>query len=367
MRFRPFELERYFAQHEFSAPYLLCSSDSESVTVGDLLALEPNARQRFEALGLGYTESLGAPALREAIATLYEKTPAANVLVHAGAEEAIYAFGHAMLGAGDHVVVHWPCYQSLAEVPRQAGADVSRWEADPERGWKLDLLQLEKLLRPNTRAIIVNTPHNPTGFQFDHESFAALVAIARARDLLLFVDEVYRGLEHDEAARLPAVCDVYEKGISLGVLSKSLGLPGLRIGWIATHHREVFERMAAFKDYLTICNSAPSEFLATLALRHRDSLLRRNRRLAVENLGLLDAFFARHPDRFRWVRPSVGCIAFPRLREGDAAVLASRVLAKEGVLLAPGSRFDYAPEYFRVGFGRKNFPEALRRFEVALT
>jgi aspartate/methionine/tyrosine aminotransferase len=367
MRYSSFALERYFARHEFSARYLLCSSDGESVRLGELLDLESGARERFEALWLGYTESQGAPTLREAIASTYEATSAAQILVHSGAEEAIFNFGHSVLAPGDHVIVQWPCYQSLAEVPRQAGAGVSRWEADPERGWELDLSALSKLLRPETRAIVVNTPHNPTGFQFARDSFGALVDFARRHGLLLFVDEVYRGLEHAPETRLPAVCDVYEKGVSLGVMSKSLGLPGLRIGWIATHDRDVFERMAAFKDYLTICNSAPSEFLATLALRHREKLLDRNRRLAVAHLRLLDAFFERHRERFRCVLPKAGCIAFPRLRSGDAEALAERALDRAGVLLAPGKQFDYAPEFFRIGFGRANFPEALERFESVLT
>ena len=367
MKFPPFALERYFAEHEFSAPYLLCSSDCESMPLKDLLALEPGAHEAFGELWLGYTESLGAPTLREAIAKLYDKVAAEQVLVHTGAQEAIFNFGHAVLDVGDHVIVHTPCYQSLAEVPKTIGCRVSRWEANPKDGWEMDVSALRQLLTPKTRAIILNSPHNPTGYQMGSEKFAAVVAVAREARCLLFVDEVYRGLEHDAADRLPAACDVYENAISLGVMSKSLGLPGLRIGWIATQNRAVFEKMAQFKDYTTICNSAPSEFLSTLALRHSQKILTRNRELAQANLRLLDAFFTRHDEQFDWVKPKVGCIAFPRLRSGDADVFAETILRRTGVLLAPGSRFDYDRSYFRMGFGRKNFSDALGRFEDALS
>ncbi len=368
MRIPRFELERFFAEYEFSTPYLLCASDCESMSVSELLAFEPDAEEAFRELRLGYTESPGHPALRAAVAGLYEGIGADDVLVHAGAEEAIFNFANSVLAPGDHVIVHTPCYQSLLEVPRAAGCEVSAWTAQEDDGWSLSLDALERLIRPNTRAVIVNLPHNPTGYLMAPAAFARLVEILRAHGAILFCDEVYRLLEHDAADRLPAACDSYENAVSLGVMSKSYGLAGLRIGWIATRNREIYQAMAGFKDYTTICSSAPSEFLATLALRHGERIVARNRHIIEGNIVLLDGFFERWKDAFSWNRPKAGPVAFPRY-DGDGGVeaLCRDLVAAKGVLLAPAYTFGHGERHFRVGFGRRNLAEALARFEAHLT
>ena len=147
--------------------------------------------------------------------------------------------------------------------------------------------------------------------------YLALNALAQEHGILLFSDEVYRELEYDPADRLPSACDINPEAVSLGVMSKAYGLAGLRIGWIATHNAPVLARMAALKDYTTICSSAPSEYLSELALRHREQIAGRNLQIIQDNLSLLDAFFASHADRFEWVRPKAGPIAFPRLSGED--------------------------------------------------
>ena len=303
MNLSPFKLERYFAQYEFNVEYLLCSSDCQSFSIQELLALEPGASQRFQEHWLGYTESQGSPSLRHEIARVYEAIAPHQVLVHSGAEEAIFLFMHAVLHAGDHVIVHSPCYQSLGEVAHSIGCEVTHWLATERDGWALNLDELQHRIRPHTRAIVVNTPHNPTGFLMSHTDFAALNRLAQARGIFLLSDEVYRESEYRAEDRLPAACDVNDTAVSLGVMSKTYGLPGLRIGWIATRNADVLSRMAALKDYTTICNSAPSEFLAELALRHRHVLVERNITIIRHNLDLLDGFFARHIDEFVWQRP----------------------------------------------------------------
>jgi aspartate/methionine/tyrosine aminotransferase len=368
MRIPPFELERYFAEYEFHVPYLLSSSDCQSLSIQELLDLDPGAVDDFHRVWLGYTESQGSPALREEIAGLYEQVGPDQVLVHSGAEEAIFNFMHAVLTPADHVVAHWPCYQSLEAVARSIGCQVTRWVAREDNGWELDLDFLEDRLQPNTRAVVVNCPHNPTGYLMSHDKWRELLRLSKERGFLVFSDEVYRLLEYQPEDRLPALCDLDERGVSLGVVSKSFGLAGLRIGWIATRNRDVYQSMAAFKDYTTICNSAPSEFLATLALRHKDRVIARNRGIVLDNLQVLDAFFARHRDRFHWHRPQAGPIAFPSLlRERDAELFCQRLVREAGVLLLPGTVYDGAhSRNFRIGFGRENLPEAIRRLEAFL-
>jgi len=366
MELRSFELERYFAQYEFTTRYLLCCSDCESVTVADLLSLEPEARERFDQHWLGYTESVGAASLRQEITRLYPGIGPEQILVHSGAEEAIFLFMQAALKPGDHVIVQWPCYQSLYEVARSLGAEVTFWRGHEEDGWAPDLDELKAALRPNTRAIVVNTPHNPTGYLMPAAEYAALNQLALEHKIVLFSDEVYRESEYDAAGRLPSACQINPLAVSLGVVSKTYGLPGLRIGWVATQNSDIYARMAALKDYTSICNSAPSEFLAELALRHREQLAARNLEIIRGNLQVLEGFFARHAQQFTWVRPVAGPIAYPELHGEAVEAFCHELVTRQGVLLLPGTTYGDDSNHFRIGFGRKNMPEAVENLELFL-
>lgn len=366
MNLPPFKLERYFAKYEFNTEYLLCSSDCESMSIADLLAIEEDAAEKFQHVWLGYTESTGSPALRAEICGLYESVQPEEILVHAGAEEAIFLFMFAAFKESDHVIIHSPGYQSLAEVARAAGCDVSPWRAREENRWALDLDELRHLMRTNTKAIIINTPHNPTGNLMSRKDYEAVHRFARENNLLLFSDEVYRESEYESAARLPAACDLGEYAISLGVTSKTYGLAGLRIGWIATKNRKIYEKMASLKDYTTICNSAPSEFLAEVAMRNRVKLAERNLGLIKNNVAVMDDFFNHHTDLFTWIRPHAGSMAFPRLLRNDIEEFCDDLVKKVGVLLLPGSVYDDSRNHFRLGLGRKNLPQAVERLEIYL-
>ncbi|MCL5611963.1 MAG: aminotransferase class I/II-fold pyridoxal phosphate-dependent enzyme [Chloroflexi bacterium] len=367
MQLPDFKLERYFAKYEFNTEYLLCSSDCEAMSIADLLPFEPGAAEKFQQVWLGYTESQGSPTLRKEICGLYETIQPEHVLVHTGAGEAIFLFMHAMLKAGDHAIVHSPGYQSLAEVARGIGCEVNSWLAREENNWALDLDELPKLLRKNTKLIVINTPHNPTGYLMPRADFDAVNRFARENNLLLFSDEVYRESEYDPATRLPAACDLGEHAVSLGVTSKTYGLAGLRIGWIATRNKNIYQRMAALKDYTTICNSAPSEFLAEVAMRHRLKLAGRNLDIIKSNLTVIDGLMQRHADLFSWVRPRAGSMAFPRLLKGDIETFCDELVHEAGVLLLPGTTYDDTANHFRLGLGRKNLPEAVARLEEFLT
>jgi aspartate/methionine/tyrosine aminotransferase len=363
MNLPPFKLERYFAKYEFNTEYMLCSSDCEAIPIADLLAFEPGAAEKFQQVWLGYTESQGSPALRKEIAKIYSTVQPEEILVHTGAEEAIFLFMHAALKENDHVIVHAPHYQSLSEVAKSIGCLVSPWMAREENKWALDMDELRHLVQSSTKAIIVNTPHNPTGYLMSSADFEAVNKFAREKNLLLFSDEVYRESEYDPGARLPAACDLGEHAISLGVTSKTYGLAGLRIGWIATKNKKIYERMASLKDYTTICNSAPSEFLAEVAMRHRQKLAGQNLEIIKHNLTIIDGLFLRHADLFTWIRPQAGSMGFPRLLKGDVDTFCDEVVKKAGVLLLPGTMYDDAHNHFRLGLGRKNLPEAVERLE----
>ena len=365
MLISPFALERYFAKHEFSAPHLLCCSDCEAMTLSELLAFEPDAQEQFGKLWLGYTEAQGCPDLRRTIASLYETTSADDILVHVGAEEAIFNFMNVVLEKGDHVIVHAPRYQSLGAVAEAIGCEVTDWLAKSDSNWSLDLDELQKLLKPKTKLLVVNLPHNPTGQLMPKVDFLRLVQLSQERGFIIFCDEVYRLLESDENSRLPALVDLDERGVSLGVMSKSFGLAGLRLGWIATRNKKIYSKMAAFKDYTTICSPAPSEFLANLALRHHERLVARNRQIIKENITLFIEFITKWQKFFHWTPPVAGPVAFPKLTINDSAEdFCEELVQKAGVMLAPGHLFgESSKSHFRVGFGRKSFACSLGHFD----
>ena len=270
MRIAPFKLERYFAQYEFKVKYLLSPSDCESLSMAELLHLaDPDSLKLWNELRLSYTESPGHPILRDEVSRLYEIIAPDDVMI-ATPEEAIFVAMHTLLRPGDQVVSIFPAYQSLYEIARAIGCDVTPWTLGLDAsGWRLDLGQLGHALTERTRLIVLNFPHNPTGYLPARDELEAIVHLARKRGLYVFCDEMYRWMEYDPARRLPAMCDLYEKGISLSGLSKTFGLPGLRIGWLVTRERALVEQFLAFKDYTTICSSAPSEVLSIMALRAR--------------------------------------------------------------------------------------------------
>lgn len=326
MRVPAFELEVFFGRYEFSTPYLLAQSDCEAMSIDALLRLEPDpaaAQRDFLNTSLGYGENNGRPDLRRAVARLYTSMAEENVLMFTGAQEGIFACMNTLLEPGDHVVCMFPAYQSLYEVARSLGCHVDFWHLrQTEAGWQADMDELAALVRPDTRAIVLNTPHNPTGFTLNKAQTDALCALARKSGAWIFCDEVYRGLgwnDKGETAEVaPWIADTYERGISLGVLSKAYGLPGLRVGWLACRDAELMEGIARYKNYLSICGATPSEALAIVALRHGPELLEKNSRIIAENLQTADAFFARHKHLFTYNRPQAGPIGFPRMRVSES-------------------------------------------------
>ena len=367
MRIKDFKLEEYFAKYEFTVEYSLCSSDCESFSVNELLTLEKDSLKDLKEVRLGYTESLGNPLLREEISKLYSDIKPEEIIVFSGAQEGIFVFMNVLLKKGDHVIVQYPAYQSLYEIANAIGCKVTKWIMRDENNWELDLKFLESNIENSTKCIVVNFPHNPTGYLISKENYDKIIKLAKENDIYILSDEVYKFLEYNKADRLPSACDLYEKGISINVMSKAFGLAGLRIGWIATKNKALFKKIASFKNYTTICNSALSEFFSILALRNKDKIINRNLDIINKNLNLLDNFFNKYKNIFYWVKPIASSIAFPRLIiDTNVEAFCFDLIKEKGVLLMPGTNYDYGDHHFRIGFGRKNMPEALKKLEEYL-
>jgi len=357
-RLPDFNLEVYLGKWEFAARWHITPSDAQTLTIRELLALaDPAERAAWEELPLGYIETWGTPKLRAAITATYKGIAPDDVLAFAGAEEGIYCAMHALLSSDDHALVVTPNYQSAEQVPLSLCA-TEGVALRPERNWDLDLDELAAKIRPNTKLISINFPHNPTGKIIDRATFDALVALCRKHGIWLFSDEVYRGLEIDPARQLPAVTEVYERGLSLGVMSKAYGLPGLRIGWVLSKDHALLSQMERIKHYLSICNAGPSEHLAIIALKARDKVIGRNVALVRENLQAVERFFAEYPGLFEWYRPDGGCVAYPRYLGTDGVeAFARRLVEEAGIVVLPSSIYRSSlgptpPDRFRIGFGR---------------
>ena len=362
MSIAPFRLERYFAQYEFKVKYLLSPSDCESLAMAELVSMAaPASLELWQGLRLRYTESQGHPLLRGEVARLYQHISPGNIII-AAPEEAIFIAMQTLLKPGDQVVAIAPAYQSLHEIARSIGCELINWNLTPgpHATWRLDLDQLKDSLTTRTRMLVINFPHNPTGHMLTCNDLDSVIQLARKHGLYLFSDEMYRLLEYEPATRLPAVCDLYEKGISLSGLSKSFALPGLRIGWLATQESALMESWLSFKDYTTICNSAPGEILAIIALQNKERIIRRNLDIIHENIVNAEQFFGRHAQHFSWFSPKAGSVAFPKWL-GDLPVeqFCQDVFEKQGVMIVPGSLFGFHGNHFRVGLGRRNLPAAL--------
>ena len=365
---RNFILETFLSKWEFNARYHMTASDIQSMSVSDLLALgSDEERQYFHDLQLSYTETYGAPVLRQEIANTYDIAKPEDILCFAGAEEGVYVAMKVLLDKDDHAIVVVPNYQAAETLPLEI-CDVTGVPLDPDNNWALDLDQIRAAIRPNTKLISINFPNNPTGAILDRSCFDGLIELCRAHDIYLFSDEVYRLIERDPTLRLPQVGDVYEKGLSLNVMSKAYGLPGLRIGWIMCRDRDLLQKMERYKHYLSICNSAPSEWLTVIALRARETILNKNRALVNDNAAKLTAFFDEFPELFDWQQPDGGCVGFPAyIGPGSTDEFCENLISKSGILLLPPKIYqsELLPiswNRFRIGFGRKDIESGLAAF-----
>lgn len=368
MKIETFPLERWMTTYEQRVDCDIAESGISPLTVNDVLDLaEPGAREatlaRLLDLRLGYSEAPGSLALRSALAELYRATGPDEILVTTGAIEANFLLFNVLLSVGDHVVVVHPAYQQLESVPKAIGCEISRWRPREENGFRFDVDDLERLVRPETRLVVVNTPHNPTGAMLSAGNVRRVYDLAEAVGATVMVDEAYRWLEVPGGGPLASpVRDLGPRGISVGTFSKPFGLPGLRIGWMAAPD-EVVAQCWALRDYVSLSPGKLNDALAVLALGGRDRLVERTRMIVERNLATAERWFAEHADLATWTPPRGGLLAVIRYSaEVPSLVLANRLAEEYGVMLAPGSAFGYEG-FLRIGIGQDPtiFAEGLER------
>lgn len=366
MTLTDFKLERYFAKYEFTTKHLLSSSDCDGYPLQYILDCATAAeRKLYDEIKLGYTDSPGSLFLREAIARQY-KTITPDKVVVTSPGEANFALMNVLLKPGDHVICMSPAYQSLYQIAEDLTASVSYWKPATEN-WHFRPADLAALVTPSTKLIIVNFPHNPTGFLPNAAEQKQIVDIARQHNTVLFADEMYHQLVHDDKDQIPAFCDLYENAVSLWGMAKSFGLAGLRMGWLASHNQKILDQVLAFKDYLTICNNPISEVLTTIALNHKEKFITPNVAKIKQNISLFEKFASEHANTFLLNRPTAGSTAFVKLVNGETAMnFSDRAVREAGIMLLPSEMFDYGTQHLRIGFGRASMPQSLDAFKKYL-
>lgn len=368
MKIETFALERWMTAWETKTPFDIAESGIFPMTARELLDLEPQgerdrAIERLLDLRLGYSEACGSLELRSHLAQTYRDTGPEEILVTTGAIEANFLLFNVLLEPGDHVVAVHPAYQQLFSVPRALGCDVALWELRAEEGFRFDLEELERLVTPRTRLIIINSPHNPTGAMLSTDELRRIDRLAASVGARILSDEAYRWLEIPGGDPLPPpMRDLGKTGVSVGTLSKPFGLPGLRIGWIAGP-RDLIAACWAMRDYISLSPGKLNDALAVLALRHRDRIVDRMRSIVARNLETARSWFAEHAEVVSWKPPRAGLLSLMRYELDIPSLELANVLAeKYGVMLAPGSAFG-VEHHLRIGIGQEPsvFAEGLRR------
>ena len=363
MKIKEFKLERLFARYSSIAKYKLSQSACEECTMQEILDMaDDECRGMWDNLSLGYTDMMGFAPLREAVAERFTTVRPSDIL-ELVPEEGIFIFMNTLLDPGDEVIVMKPCLPSLYEIPRALGCKIIKWPLEETTyGWNLDFNFLAENISPKTKLLVLNIPNNPTGYIPVKTEMDRILNIADKMGTWVFCEETYRGMEHDPAAALPSLSDMYPRATTIGGINK-YGLAGTRMGWLVTKNRNVLENCAIYKDYTTLCNNAPGEILATIAMRNAEYLLQRNHKIVLENLNIAQKFFKKHKKTLEWIEPNGGSTAFPRLNKRfDVTEMCEKAMNEKELLIIGERAFGIETNNFRLGLGRTDFQEALDVF-----
>lgn len=350
MKIAHFGVEEWLNTWEKKATYDISQSSVEALTLEELVGLDgTTVKDFFEGLSqkpLDYGWIEGSDSFKELVSSLYKQVEPENILQTNGATGANLLALYALIEPGDHVVSMLPTYQQLYDIPRSLGAHVEFVELKEEEQWQLDLNELKSKLKPETKMICLNSANNPTGTLLDTPTLKAIVDMAREVDAYILIDEVYSPLTHE--GDFTSIADLYEKGVSTNSLSKTYSVPGLRIGWTASS-KELADIFRKYRDYTMICGGVLSDELAVHALKNKDKILERNRKIVKENLEILNQWVEKEP-RVSLVSPYYVSTSFIKLDiPQDDQSFCIDLLEETGVLLVPGSSFDY-PGHARLGY-----------------
>jgi len=359
MQLKPFLLDMWLDAYEHDIEFNLAASEGPRWTLNEILNLATeDERQRFLNHKLGYSRPAGAEGLRAAIADMQEVDVEA-VQVVTGASEAILVLMWLAAEQEANVVLPRPGYPPFSALPESLGIEIRHYAVRQENNFRIDLEEIKRLVDRNTKLVLVNSPHNPTGATISDAELDDLHEFLSSRQIQLVSDEVYHPIYHGQAtrsaSRLPHATVIHD-------FSKAFPLAGVRTGWMIEHDVTRRERYANARTYFSVSNNTAGEMLAEIAMRHRNIVLGKTQAIATQNLRHLADFMFEHRETLGWIPPRGGVTAFPRLVSGENSRAFCQAAAEEGILLAPGDCWE-EPSHFRLGFAATTdrFPEALGR------
>ena len=359
MQLKPFLLDMWLDTYEHDIQFNLASSEGPRWTLNEILSLaSEEERQRFLNHKLAYSRPAGAEGLRTAIAEMQDVS-VDTVQVVTGASEALLILFWLAAEAGANVILPQPGYPPFSALSESLGIETRYYAVRKENNFHIDLDEIKHLVDRNTKLILINSPHNPTGATISDAELDSLHEFTMSREIQLVSDEVYHPIYHGHAtrsaSRLPHATVIHD-------FSKAFPLSGVRIGWMIEHDAKRRERYWNARTIFSISNNTAGEILAEIAMRHRDIVLGRTRETATRNLRHLVSFMSEHRETLGWIPPSGGVTAFPWLLSGENSRPFCQAAAEHGILLAPGDCWD-TPSHFRLGFAvmTDKFPDALDR------
>jgi len=359
MQLKPFLLDMWLDNYEHDIEFNLAASTGPSWTLNEILSLAADEeRERFLNHRVVYSRPAGAEGLRAAIADMQGVSIDA-VQVVTGASEALLVLMWLAAEPGANVILPRPGFTTFSALPESLRLETRYYAIRKENAFRIDVEEIKRLADGNTKLILVNSPHNPTGATISDAELDSLHEFAASRGIQLVSDEVYHPIYHGRAtrsaARLPQATVIHD-------FSKAFPLSGVRIGWMIEHDPERRERYWNARAYFSISNNTAGEMLAEIAMRHRNTVLGKTQQTATQNLRQLEVFMSAHRETLGWIAPRGGMTAFPWLLSGEDSRAFCQAAAEHGILLAPGDCFD-APPHFRLGFAAMTdkFPDALQR------
>lgn len=350
MKLPCFGVEDWLNTYETQAKYDIAGVSISALSLQELFDMTGDSLETFwsdfskKTIDYGWIE--GSPDFKKAVASLYRHQTQANILQTNGATGANLLALYAFIDPGDHVISLYPTYQQLYEIPKSLGARVDFWRVKESLGWLPDIKDLAALIGPKTKMICLNNANNPFGSVMDEAFLRAVVRLAKSVGAYVLVDEVYRSF--DTSLDIPAIADLYDKGISINSLSKSFSLPGLRVGWIVAS-LEVVSILRGYRDYTMISAGVFDDYLATYALAHQDLILARNQKIVSENLTIVKEWIVQEPLADAVLPAKVSTLLMALRTETAIEPFCKQLLQETGVLLVPGNRFDQEG-YVRLGY-----------------
>lgn len=364
MKIKPFAVEEWMNAWEVGAKYNIAETCVDSISMNELFELTGEDKTEFLnrlcARRLSYGDIEGLPEFRKGVCGLYKTLNIENIVPTHGASGANHHVFYSLISPGDRVVSIMPTYQQLYSIPESYGADVQILHLSKENNYLPDLEKLRRLVTPETKMICINNPNNPTGALMSEQMLREIVEIARSADAWILCDEVYRHLSQEDGW-CPSIVDLYEKGISVSSMSKVFSLAGLRLGWIATHDMSVVKSCLSHRDYNLVSCGVFDEMLAAAALKHRDKLLERSRKIVLENLQILDDWVSSEP-HVSYVKPKAGTTALVYYDlDIPSYEFCEEMYKKTGAFVTPGDCFE-VPHSMRIGYayGKQDLIDGLK-------